>query len=185
MSRDLGVSATAAISSGEVAPAIACYLDFENDPVYAWTGTSDIDAQGETWKGLHNAASFDFIQETSDIRISNVNLTLSKVPNEILGDVSAYNYKDREARLFMVLLDPDDMAGDPLLWLTIFHGDMDQLAADVQPASSTIELTVINRLARLKHSWGELYSDADQQQLFPGDTSMRFMQDLQDVKIEL
>lgn len=68
---------------------------------------------------------------------------------------------------------------------SIFKGTMDTMSISRSPQSSSIQLNISNELARLRDTGGSIYSDAHQQRLFPGDTSLRFIQSIQDVKVTL
>lgn len=189
MARNLSASFLASLDEEPLVPAIAAYFDFLGDPVFAWTGPNEISwdpGDGvKAWKGLEGAAQFDWLQETSDTRITSVKCSLSYVPNETLPSLNTAEWKDRESIFYLWLFDKDDLGAEPVDGHSIFTGIMDTLSVKVEESHSIVELSVANELVRMKQSWGAMYTDSDQKSRFPTDTALRFMQSMQDVRIEL
>jgi hypothetical protein len=179
--RDLHPDFKTAIQSSEVTPALLVFLDFAETPVRAWTGIGHLDYGGHGWQGYGMLASVDAVEEYSDVRAGQVTLSLTQIPNHTLTEVPELVFKRRKAEISLALFVGDSMTliGVELL----MRGTMDTLKLLRGATSSTLKLTVTNELARLRESWGMLYTDAHQQQLFPGDTSMRFTQSMQDLTI--
>lgn len=183
--RDLSAPFLAAIASDSVIPALLVYLDFAADPLRAWSGLGTIAWEGHDWTGLGNLGEIGGIEEYSEIRAGTVELKLLKVPGTALADAASLVYKRRAAEIHLALLDADSPAPAILHACLLFRGTMDTLELDRQPRASTFTLTLANELARLRDSWGLLYTDSDQQRLFPGDTSLRFVPSLQDKQVRL
>jgi hypothetical protein len=183
--RDLSPEFQTAIAAGSVIPALLVYLDFAGDPLRAWTGLGSIEWEGEDWLGLGNLGEVGVIEEYSEIRAGTVDLKLLQVPGTALADAASLTYKRRAAEIHLALLDADSPAPAILHACLLFRGTMDTLELDRQPGSSSFTLTLANELARLRDSWGLLYTDSDQQRLFPGDTSLRFVPSLQDKQVRL
>ena len=181
--RSLSPAFVSAIDADAVTPALLVWLDFANDPLRAWSGLGTIAWAGHFWQGLGNLASVGGVEEYSEIRAGSVELQLTQVPGTALADAASLVYKRRAAEIHLALLDGDGI--DILASVLLFRGTMDTLELDRQPGSSTFTLTLANELARLRDSWGLLYTDSDQQTLFPGDTGLRFVPSLQDKKIRL
>ncbi|MCW1915994.1 hypothetical protein OJ996_20570 [Luteolibacter sp. GHJ8] len=183
--RDLSPEFLAAIRADSVVPALLVYLDFAGDPFRAWTGLGPVEGLGHTWQGVGNLGEVGGIEEYSEIRAGTVELRLSRIPGTALADAFTLTYKRRAAEIHLVLLDEESDAPAVLHSALLFRGSMDTLELDRQPGESSFTLVLANELARLKDSWGLLYTDSDQQRLFPGDTSLRFVPSLQDKKVRL
>lgn len=183
--RDLSPEFIAAIEAETVTPCLLVWLDFAEDPFRAWSGLGPLSWDGYIWHGLGNFGSVGGIEEYSEIRAGTVELKLHGIPGYALSDAASLVYKRRAAEIHLALLDADstDLLGVELL----FRGTMDTLELDRQPGpnGSSFRLTLANELARLRDSWGLLYTDADQQSLFAGDTGLRFVPSLQDKKVRL
>ena len=64
-----------------------------------------------------------------------------------------------------------------------FSGYMDQMNIQENPDTSTIELTVENKLIDLERPRVARYTSAYQKSVYPGDLGMDFIEDLQDKEI--
>ena len=181
--RDLSPDFAEAIQTREISPALFVYLDFEGDPLRCWTGLGPVEWAGNTWLGFGQLAGVEPIEEYSEIRAGALKLTLTQVPNAALSYLAAVTYKRRAAEIYLALFDGDsrNLVGVELL----MRGTMDTLSLSRSPESSTLKLSVVNELARLRDSWGSLYTDAHQLAAYPGDTGLRFVASLQDVTIKL
>jgi len=181
--RDLHPDFAAACAASEVSPALLAFLDIENEPVRVWSGVGALHYAGETWLGVGSFGEVDAIEEYAEIRAGSVNLTLTEVPNSALSSLASLVFKGRRAELLLAMLagDSQELIGVE----TLMRGSMDVLTVQRKPKGTTIKITLTNELAKLRESWGQIYTDADQQTLHPGDTGLRFVQSIQDVDINL
>lgn len=181
--RDLSPDFLAAVRSASVSPAMLVSLDFEGSPVYVWSGIGNFGWDSKVWQGVGSLAQIAPIEEYSDIRAGSLQLTLTNVPNTALSSVPSLIFKRRTAKIFLAMFvgDTRELIGVE----SIFKGTMDTMSISRSPQSSSIQLNISNELARLRDTGGSIYSDAHQQRLFPGDTSLRFIQSIQDVKVTL
>lgn len=181
--RDLHPDFAAACAGEEVTPAMLAFLDIENEPVRVWSGVGVLHYAGEAWQGTGSFGTVDAIEEYSEIRAGSVNLTLTEVPNHALSSLATLNFKGRRVELLLAMFvgDSHDLIGVEVL----MRGEMDVLTVLRKPKGTTLKLTLTNELAKLRQSWGLIYTDADQQTLHPGDTGLRFVQSIQDVDIKL
>jgi len=181
--RDLSPDFAEAIQSRTVTPAIFVFLDFAGDPLRAWTGVGPVEWSGHTWLGFGMLAEIEPVEEYSDIRAGSITLKVTGVPGTALSGLADLVYKRRAAEIHLALFDGDsrNLLGVELL----LRGTMDTLDLDRQPDGSTLRVTVANELARLRDSWGSLYTDAHQRAAYGSDTALRFVASLQDVTIKL
>lgn len=183
--RDLAPEFAAAAKARTVAPSLMVYLDFEGEPMRAWTGVGPLEYGGHTWSGLGEFASVDALDEYSEIRAGSVGMQLTGVPNHLLSELRNLVYKHRAAEIYLALFDsssePMELIGVELL----LRGTMDVFTISRSPSGSTLKISVANELSRLKSSWGLLYTDAHQQAAFPGDTGLRFVASMQDLDIRI
>ncbi|MEK7952790.1 hypothetical protein [Luteolibacter soli] len=181
--RDLSPDFADAIQTSAITPALLVHLDILGDPLFAWTGLGPVVWNGHTWLGLGCLAGVEPIEEYSDIRAGSLKLSLTEIPNQLLSELAGIVYKRRLAEVYLALFlgDTRTLIGVELL----MRGKMDTLQLSRAPEGSTLRMTVGNELARLRDSEGSLYTDAHQQGLYPGDTSLRFVASLQDITIKL
>lgn len=181
--RDLAPNFAAAAASAEITPAIMVSLDFEGQPLHAWTGLGPLDYAGKTYLGMGALAEVEAIEEYSEIRAGSVGLRLTHVPNSQISQVKDLVFKRRSAEIWLVLFEGDslDLVGVELL----LRGSMDTLELARSPESSTLTLTVVNELARLRMEWGSLYTDPHQRAMYANDTGLRFVASMQDLTISI
>ena len=180
--RDLHPDFAATVTAGTITPALLVFLDIDGDPVRVWSGHGPLSWAGETFLGVGNFGTIEPVEEYSDIRAGSCGLTLTGVPGSTLHTLKDLPFKDRAAEIWLALFDEASaLIGVELL----VRGTMDVLRIARTPEKSTLTLTVINELARLKDTWGALYTDPHQQALHPGDTSLRFVASMQDLQIRI
>ncbi|MDB6078762.1 MAG: hypothetical protein JWO82_2509 [Akkermansiaceae bacterium] len=181
--RDLSPDFATACQAGDIYPALLVYLDFLDDPLRCWTGLGPLEWAGHTYLGFGNLGEVPPVEEYSDIRAGVLNLGLTGVPNHALSGVSDLVFKKRTAEIHLAMFaggDSPELIGVELL----LRGTMDTLKLKRGPSTSSFELALANELARLRDSWGLLYTDPHQRQLYPDDTSLRFVQSFQDLTIK-
>ena len=183
--RDLSPTFAAAVAAGTIAPAVLAFLDFDGAPVRVWTGIGSLSYGGETWLGLGSLGAIDPIEEYSEIRSGSVTLTITQVPNHLLSEATGLTFKRRAAEILLAMFQPE--ADNQILIgvETILRGTMDTMTVSRAPEASVIRLTIANELARLRDSWGALYTDPHQRAAFAGDSSLRFVASLQDLEIRI
>lgn len=180
--RDLAPDFAEAVAANEVSPAMLVFLDFEGQPLRCWTGVGPLQYGGHEWLGFGTLGGVDPVEEYSDIRAGQVTMTLTGVPNNALSDLVDLTFKRRaaEIRLALFVGDTPTLIGVEML----MRGTMDTMKLTRNPQGSTIKLGLTNELARLKESWGSLYTDAHQRSIYPDDTSLRFVPSMQDLIIK-
>lgn len=183
--RDLSPDFAAAVASAEITPATLVFLDFAGDPVRIWTGLGPLEWAGETWQGIGSFGSVEPVEEYSDIRSGAVGLALNSVPNTTLYTLKDLVFKGRTAEVWLALFDPAAGPAELIGVELMLRGTMDVLKLHRTPDKSTITLSIINELSRLRDTWGALYTDPHQQALYPGDTSLRFVASMQDLQIRI
>jgi hypothetical protein len=184
MPRGLSTPFEAALDAEILAPVVTASLDFQNDPLFAWSGLGELTVGFNTYIGLEGAFALEPFRDTSDTRISSLKCQLGYVQNGDLPNLETDSWEGRTATFSVVMLDPDDMS--IIDSIEIFRGQMDTLSVEVKERDSVLTLTVVNEMTKLKQAWGATYSVADSLAgPFPDDTSMRFLPNIQGKKIQL
>lgn len=183
--RGLTASMQVEIAGQVCYPAFFMYADFPSGIVRAWTGTGQIQWDGETWEGLADFLNIDFVTESVDSRSSGVSVTVSGLKADFFDPVMVGNYQGRDAKMWFALLDDTTMASvdDPYL---MFQGKMDSDEINDDGQSATLKINVENRLSDLLRKRVYRYTHEDQQTLFPGDgdKGLEFVGVLQDVELK-
>lgn len=117
-----------------------CKIDHPDGVVYTWSGTDHIDYDEKEWLGLGLVAAITGIESTSKTVLSDVQIILTNVPPDVIGDADA-NIRGRIVDVWYVLLNqhnkvipnpikiseivldyPESKAGDDGMYTVIFHG---------------------------------------------------------------
>jgi len=202
MSRSLAPSTIANINKDVVKPFNAIELNFQNSPLYLWTGVGTLTLGGNQWIGVGNLLSISDIEETLEMAVKGATISLSGIPSGLLSLALGTPYQGRVCKIyfgtfgesgFVVQENGDyielqdgsrvviNIGGNGLD--EIFSGYMDQMNIEEGPTSSTIALTVENKLVDLERARVARYTSGYQKSIYPLDKGFDFIEDLQDKPI--
>jgi hypothetical protein len=171
----------AQIAAAKLNPVVFCYAEFQSGPVYLWSGVGPISWNGSTWSGIGTLGSISPIQETSDVSATNIVLSLSGIPSDLLGDAMTQVRQGKQVRLWLGALDDAmNIIIDPY---ESFSGRMDVAVVDEGAETSTISLTVESSLVDMQRLRLVPYTDQAQQAEFPGDKGFEYVPQLQEKSI--
>jgi hypothetical protein len=198
MSRDVQQTAIDAISNDVIYPFFAVELLFDGDEVMRlWTGVGTLVYEENSWYGTGNLLTFDTVEETSEIAAKGATVTLSGVPSEVLSLALSEPYQGRQAKIYFGTFATDALLTESSNYLLfedggkimledartslteIFAGYMDQMNIEEGPDSSTIQLSIENKLIDLERPRTSRFTSAYQKSLFPNDLGLDFVEDLQ------
>lgn len=172
--RSLSSTGLATIASGAMPPTILLLL-METNPVIRLNSTGvTVPYGGFDWLG---AGQFGAVEPVSDAPgdESALRFTLSGVPADAialaLGD--APDTKGAPVTLSLALLDPATKAVTDVLQL--FRGYVDQMPISYGPEGASIGVICSHRGETFSRPKPLRNTDGDQQKLYPGDTSRRFV----------
>jgi hypothetical protein len=204
MSRDLNLSTISDINKDTVYPFFAAELQFDgNNLLRMWTGQGTLVLEnGTQWIGLGQLLSISAIEETAEMAVKGATLTLSGVPQSLLSLALSNPYQGRVCKIYFgtftigqllqqsssyILLQDgsriDLQSGAESSFSEIFSGYMDQMNVEEGPESSTIELTVENKLIDLERARTSRFTNFYQKSVYPNDKGLEFVEDLQDRQI--
>jgi hypothetical protein len=175
MSRTLTSAVNSAIAADNVPLVAFVELDFGSGFVRVTTAGYDIAWNSYTWTGLGDLASIEAIGESTEFFAHGVSMQLSGIPPSMVTRARTEHYQGRAARIWLALLGANyNVLADPYLaWV----GRMDVMAIQMG-ATASIGLTTETRFADWDRPRTRLYSDADQQAEFSGDSGFRYLEQL-------
>jgi len=200
MSRELDIGTLQNIEEDVVRPFFAVELKFDDAQVIRmWTGQGTLVLpDGTNWVGLGTLLEVSNVEETAEIAVKGATLTLSSVPQEILSLALSEPYQGRVCNIYFgtfslgrLLLQSDfyilQQDGSRINLQTgeagfneIFSGYMDQMNIEETAETSTIQLTVENKLVDLERARVARYTSGYQKSTYSGDLGFDFVEDLQD-----
>jgi hypothetical protein len=186
MSLTLDGTASARIEAAVRGVAWLADLDFGTGSVYFTTAPVSVVANGHTYLGLGSLVDVSVLGESEDSNAEKIVLSFTLVDTAMLaatlGNVA--NYRGLRARLWLQLFDEQfQPAGAPV---QRWGGFMDRVATERKPAPATggpgaghIRLECSRAgMSRARNTTGLRLTDAQQQQRYPADVGLAFMQTL-------
>jgi len=202
MSRTLSTAVQEAIQQDVVYPFFAVELVFDvPNTLRLWTGLGTLIYEGNEWFGTGNMLEVSTVEETMQIAASGLSLTLSGVPSEVVSLALQEPYQGRICNVYFGMfaygaLQQEDeayilMQDGAKIGLElretgvteIFTGYMDQMEITEDPETSTIRLSVENKLIDLERQRVARYTSEYQKSLYPLDRGLEFVESIQDLKL--
>lgn len=179
MSRTIPGAMQTELAADKLAPIVFCELDFSSGFVRVWNGIGTMVWDAKQWIGAGQFMGVGPIEETRDIEAIGVTLTLSGVPSALIAVAYGDFSQGRPARLWIGALNVDTgaLVSDPV---AIFQGRMDTISDSDDGDTALITVTAESHLADLKRIRARFYTHQDQQRIYPGDLSLRYLSSLQD-----
>ena len=198
MSRDLSTGVSDTLEQDVIYPFTAVELQFDgNNVVRLWTGVGTLVFGGNSWTGAGELLDISSIEETSDISAKGATVTLSGVPSSVLSLALSEPYQGRVGKIYLGLFmigKLEKESGDYILLqdgsrieletqetsLTeVFSGFMDRMTIDEQAESSTIGLSLENKLVTLERPRTARYSHEFQRTIDSTDKGLEYVESIQ------
>ena len=182
MSRGLHTDMETAVANTVVRPFLLVELEF-NSPIYMWSGYGDLTHDGATYIGVGELLGINPIEESQDLGAKGIMINLSGINGTtLLNKALTEEYQGKEVEVKLGLFDSTgDIHNTPV---TIFKGFMDVLAIDEGGETSTITLSVENKLIQLGRSKVRRYNSEDQRAEHATDKGFDFVESIAEKDIE-
>jgi len=179
--RSLSASMVTEVTTAQLAPVLLASLSFST-PVYLWSGYGNLVYNSTTYLGLGTLGTISPLEETTDLAARGLTLRLSGVPTANVSLALTENYQGRECSIMFGALSPTagTLIASPV---TVFAGRMDVMQISDDGNTAEITMTAESKLMDFKRPREIRYTDEEQQQLFPGDVGLEFVNDIQEKAI--
>jgi len=176
MTRALTAGVQTAATSEVARPFLAVELDFSSG--FTRANSTDRLLSFDTGSGVQNFLGTGNLgrvgpaQEGTELQPYSLTLALSGVNPAHLSIALGEHYQGRAAKIWLGFLDANHaVIADPVL---LFHGRMDDMPI-ILGETAEVAVNVESRLADWERPRISRYTDAEQQQLFPGDRGLEFV----------
>jgi hypothetical protein len=171
-SRDITSTTLAAATAPTIHPILFVKAEFDGGDVNIHSELGDIAFDGDTYTGVGILGSISTADEVSDLSQSQINLTLSGLPLDLISILFNEQYQGRPATLYLGYLDLTTrlLVDAP----TILYKGLIDTADFQQDKNFAITLSVGNRFAAWDNPQVRRYNNADQQSRYPGDTGLQY-----------
>ena len=122
----------------------------------------DIDGSVKSYQATGNLMSFDTVQESTDLQISKLTVTLSGVDRTFTSALLSYEYLDQPIKVYKVFLDDNEQIQHvPLL---SFSGNIDTpiITDDPTSGTSTISLSAASTFVDFERRSGRKTNQSEQ-----------------------
>jgi len=203
MSRDLSATTIEAINEDTVRPFFAVELMFDGDNVLRmWTGQGTLVlTDGTEWAGAGTLLNISTVEETSELAVKGATITLTGIPSEVISLALSQPYQGRVCNIYFGTFTTGNILQENSDYIllqdgsrievqstskgfnSIFSGYMDQMNIAESADTSTIELSVENKLIDLERARVARFTSGYQKSIYPDDLGLDFVEDLQDRNI--
>lgn len=206
MSRDLDTGFINQLSKDTIYPFFTVSLDFEGTTVNLWTGEKTLNVGGVTYIGTGSLLNISEIEETTEMAVRGATISLSGMDATVISLALSQPYQGRPCSIgfgvfngfssvgsllkedvtqsFLLLEDGGQilLEGD-LFHTQIFAGYMDTMDLAESAETSTIKLSVVNKLVDLERGRVVRYNSATQKQIYPEDKGLDYVESLGDQEL--
>ena len=123
---------------------LAVKAEFDTETLHLWSGDTDLVIDGATYTGVGTLLNLSEIEESLELKSTNVNISLAGMDSTVLNLALSENYQNRNITVFTGYLSggTDHVQGT----LTLFKGRMTAMTIADDPSGATIMLNCENRL---------------------------------------
>lgn len=176
MSRNADSGLLTAFASGLLVPAIFAQLGFRSSTQYAWSGVGPIIVDAQTYSGVGSVTNVGAVVEGLDVQAAGTTLTMNGIDPAILDECMTDIKSGGVGRLWVGAFSGLTLAAR-YLW---FDGVIDKATVNQSDTTSGITLALESRLLDLGRATIRRYTAADQNDVYPTDTSMNWVEILSD-----
>ena len=189
MSRDLSSGVSSTLNDDVIYPFFAVELNFDSGTFTAadgttqdrvlrlWTGLGTLTYGGNQYFGTGNMLDISSIEESTEIAAKGATITLSGVPSQVVSLALSEPYQGRECTIYFGMNSAQSSLTE------VFTGYMDQMSIDEGPESSTVQLTVENKLIDLERPRVGRFTSEYQKSIYSEDKGFDFVESLQEQKL--
>lgn len=206
MARNISTKLEEAASSTVTFPIIFVEAEFDSGTTRMWSGIGDLVWDTKTWTGGGSLLNVSSIEESTEVKAIGTRVGLSGIPSELLSIALQEDYQGRTLRVYLGAFEVDyafltqengsyilkedsdfisvftdqDIIAEPVI---IFSGRMDIMTIGEAGNTSSIEVTVENRLIDFERTRERRYTSEDQKIDYPTDKGFEFVSSIQDTEI--
>jgi len=137
---------------------------------YGTDAQVDISFGGNNYLAAGGALQISEVTEEDTLKIESITITLSALDTSVVSYFLDNDYMDKQVIVRKAVIGDDhQIIGDPIL---VFDGRLDQptITEDFNSSTAVIQVKASSHWADFDKSNGRHTNDAEQKQLFPGDT---------------
>lgn len=171
MSRTINASTLSALQGNSVRMAHLVKMGFDAE-LNITDYNHDIDYDGDTYSAASHFLGLDATQETQDLRVGTMSISLSGVDQSYISIFLNTEYINRQVQVWLAILDSSNaIVGDPI---KTFDGQISGYTLTEGRKTCQINMNVSSHWADFERKAGRLTNNTSQQQYFPNDRGFRW-----------
>jgi len=181
MSRTLSTEMQTVATAELVRPIYLVDMEFSSGSIYLWSGMGDLTYNSNTYLGAGDLLSIGAIQETAELTANGATVTLGGIKQSLLTLARDEPYQGRPLIIRLGAFDENgDLIASPVI---LFSGFMDIMTIADSGDTSTITVTVENKLIAFQRTAVRRYTAEDQKIEHPTDKGFEFVAKIQEKEI--
>ena len=181
MSRTLSTEMQAVATAELVRPIYLIDMEFSSGSIFLWSGMGDLTYNSNTYLGAGDLLSIGSIAETAELTANGATVTLSGIKQSLLTLARDEPYQGRPLIIRLGAFDENgDLIASPVI---LFSGFMDIMTIADSGDTSTITVTVENKLIAFQRTAVRRYTAEDQKIEHPTDKGFEFVAKIQEKEI--
>ena len=181
MSRSLTSGMESAVTADLVRPILLVQCAFDSGNLNLWNGIGDLTVDSVDYVGTGTLLQIGDIQETTQLSANGITVSLSGILPSLVQKARDENYQGRELKVLLGAMDAtNNVISSPTV---IFSGFMDTMTINEGGETSSIQVTVENRLIEFERSRVRRYTAEDQKIDYPNDKGLEFVAEMAEKEI--
>lgn len=161
-----------ALAAANSRPAILFQGEFDGLTLRLWNGIGNLSWSSQTWLGNGWFHGWSGGGQSDDIAINSVDVVLSGVPEQLIGQVLSGSKQGANGTLYLAMLDePGAVIASPII---IFAGYLDVPTLDYNVDGPTLTISYETKLVDLDRPREFRYNNETQKFFYPNDTGFRY-----------
>ena len=181
MSRTLSTEMQAVATAELVRPIYLIDMEFTSGSVFFWSGVGNLTFNSNDYIGAGDLLNIGSVSETAELQANGATVTLTGIKQSLVTIARDEPYQGRVLSIRLGALDDSgDLIASPVI---IFSGFMDVMTISDSGNSSTISISVENKLIAFERSSVRRYTNEDQKIDNPSDKGFEFVTKIQEKEI--
>ena len=180
MARTINASTITALQADSIRLAHLVRIGFDTE-LFLTDYAHELSYDGNTYLAASHFLSLSDSQETNDLRVGSMSMSISAVDQSYVSIFLNQQYVNRRVRVWLtVLSDSGAIIGDPI---KTFDGEIVGYSLQNSSDSAVINMSMASHWADFERKTGRFTNQNSQQYYFPNDTGMRFAaESIKDIK---
>lgn len=181
MSRGLSASMQSLLTAEVIRPILLIDLMFDTAPLYLWNGVGNLSYDSKTYIGAGTLLSVGGITESTELQANGTSIVLSGIGSALTQVARDEDYQGRLAYIKLGAMDENaDVIATPI---ELFSGFMDVMTITESGETSSIALTIENRLIAFDRTNVRRYTDQDQKIDYASDYGLEHVTAIQEMEV--